>query len=558
MPLRPAWHSRGCGRPATAWPLLPLLLLTLVAAAWSHGEHNWPAISLDSTEGRHLTQLAPQITEDLARSTMQPDPVDWHIYEMEVRSPYDLRSAICESQGDVYVQDPPGVDVNYCHTVGMTPKKIVVYLREDIILRGDALPPITGFFKVEGRCENSAGQICAIHAVSAICSSCPLPGEDASSNELNLCDACAFGGDVGRETTPFIMEPSAKLWLINIELAGCKTKQSGGCIRMRSGTRSVWSSSAQGEPYTALTYLYAQNSRFKRGYAVGEGGQVMVQAGSLAVFKNCTFVLNYASASGQNTEEQTADKSHDVMVTNYAAALLIRCKPVVLYVTATQLLPQLGSVYAAAYQEGRIFISNVDSTPPDPPPPPAVIIVDGPPAPADKLRGRGQAGDESSSGGGSEIDIGSLPLWLIIVVVLAALLAGATLMACCWWCCWLSPKDEDEEEEGLSTKGGKSMFDQVANTRGMVGKSMMRIKTRARSGMTNFSTRFQSAFKSTFKSTFGGRNKEGGSSRGPSRFHIPGTNATYSIEALMKGRMRQSQVQRFEDSSRVAWAEDSA
>lgn len=102
------------------------------------------------------------------------------------------------------------------------------------------------------------------------------------------------------------------------------------------------------------------------------------------------------------------------------------------------------------------------------------------------------------------------------------------------------------------------MFDQVANTRGMVGKSMMRIKTRARSGMTNFSTRFQSAFKSTFKSTFGGRNKEGGSSRGPSRFHIPGTNATYSIEALMKGRMRQSQLQRFEDSSRVAWAEGTA
>lgn len=308
----------------------------------------------DTARGRHLAQQPSKIDDDLVRKTMPPDPVDWQIYDVEVRNPSDLRRAICHAQGDAYLTDPEtNAEVTSCYTVGTDRKRLVVYLREDIFLRGEALPPITGDFKIEGRCENNVKQICAVHAVSAICSACPLPGEDASSNEQEICDACAFGVENGRETTPFVLQPGAKLWLKNIEVAGCKTLGSGGCIKMRSGDRNVWANSAQSLGTDSLTYLNADNCRFKRGYALGEGGQVMVQTGSLAVFQDSSFALNYASASGQNTEAQTADKSHDVMITNFAAAMFIRCSPPKLYVTSTQLLPGVGQNFADDYQQGR-------------------------------------------------------------------------------------------------------------------------------------------------------------------------------------------------------------
>jgi hypothetical protein len=91
---------------------------------------------------------------------MPPDPVDWQIYDVEVRNPSDLRRAICQAQGDAYLTDPEtNAEVTSCYTVGTGRKRLVVYLREDIFLRGEALPPITGDFKIEGRCENNVKQM---------------------------------------------------------------------------------------------------------------------------------------------------------------------------------------------------------------------------------------------------------------------------------------------------------------------------------------------------------------------------------------------------------------
>ena len=69
------------------------------------------------------------------------------------------------------------------------------------------------------------------------------------------------------------------------------------------------------------------------GYAEGEGGAVMIQTGALAFFQDTAFLLNYAKAQGQTTQGQTADKSYDVMIQNYAASVFIDCVPTLLHVS---------------------------------------------------------------------------------------------------------------------------------------------------------------------------------------------------------------------------------
>lgn len=46
-----------------------------------------------------------------------------------------------------------------CFYVGAPKRKTVVLLRDDIYLRGEKLPPITHYFKMEGRCDQNPDQM---------------------------------------------------------------------------------------------------------------------------------------------------------------------------------------------------------------------------------------------------------------------------------------------------------------------------------------------------------------------------------------------------------------
>ena len=83
---------------------------------------------------------------------------------------------------------------------------------------------------------------------------------------------------------------------------------------------------------TSETMAIHAHAPFLVGYAEGEGGAVMLQTGSLAFFQDSDFLLNYAKAQGQTTQGQTADKSYDVMIQNYAASVFIDCSPTLLHV----------------------------------------------------------------------------------------------------------------------------------------------------------------------------------------------------------------------------------
>ena len=52
----------------------------------------------------YIVLIFIDINEALLRKL--PEPVDWNRYPVEIRNAYQLRSAICESNGDIYLQDP--------------------------------------------------------------------------------------------------------------------------------------------------------------------------------------------------------------------------------------------------------------------------------------------------------------------------------------------------------------------------------------------------------------------------------------------------------------------
>mmetsp|Transcript_29612 Transcript_29612/g.70550 ORF Transcript_29612/g.70550 Transcript_29612/m.70550 type:complete len:543 (-) Transcript_29612:2170-3798(-) len=525
----------------------------LLSLLWNQSicvARNWASSSLVSYKNysarksfqRNLLQQRQTITLELAKERIVPEPLDWTVFEIEVSNARGLREAICEAQGGIYRQSN-GEDVADCVSLGNSLKKMLVYLVDDVFLRGSRLPPINGNLKIEGRCANRQGQICGIHAVDSRCSSCPLPIEEPDTMMPAMCDPCRFGNEDGRETTPFELFPTARLWLRNVELTGCKTRDNGGCIKVTSGESSVWGNADIAA--SSLTYLQADNCIFRRGYASREGGAMVMRKGSLGLLRNCTFQWNYAEASSDANSNPLAQKSHDALIESYAAVIVSNAIFMErLYFKTTELV-EGAEGFVLPFQEAQLFRED------DPSPsgsqqtePPEGEGGEGP----SDAAGGGSGSDEQSGGGVSipivfDVDDGDdgIDTWLLAILIGVGVVLGGTTVMCCLWCFLTGAKDSAAEDV-MDSARPQSMFEHLTGTQGMVGRSVSRFG----SHLSNLTTRFQSAFQSYMQD----QARESGG-RAPATYAIPGTNRRYNIDQLMRGR--QSRVG--EDTSNTGEAD---
>jgi len=398
--------------------------------------------------GRGVSAAVPGKSIDTQRvkEVTPVEPDDWPL-TVQVDSAEELREAICTAQGGS-VSGPAA-----CNITGQG-QETKVELVGHLSLGGEKLPPVRGWLKIVGRCGPSLDASCDIHAVGPKCSNCPTPLEGPGISG-NTCNDCKEAGGDFTETRPLTLAEGAKVWLHNINIRGCRTRSSGGCIYMSKGDPNVWAATDDAG-LQGLTYLKAADVAITRGFSQGDAGGLFVSQGGLAVMERCKFENNYSVTSASTGSSET-EGSHDVMVQSSAALILIDPNPSHVKVSVTSVFNNVANAdYIEGFQD--TVVSSAPPTPttpvptittttlpePIPPPPPSATPPTTSPPPV--------------------VIVEKRELWVDLLIAGAVLLLVFLMAVFFFFCCMRSSDSSgsqdgndggDDEGEGSSVSDAK-------------------------------------------------------------------------------------------------------